>query len=148
MRTGVLGSGESCDALAPWESVSCDCLASSDAPCPRDEGQSRDSLAHDGALVVGRVVSPGRGPVTRQLGRRQGPSPATRRVPGTGPPSPETASQDGALSGDPRCPRDPRWSGEGGCHSLMYLLGPCQGSWAACLLDSKLNLVSLSEGVR
>ena len=97
MRTRVLGSGESCDALAPWESVSCDCLASSDAPCPRDEGQSRDTAW----------------PTT------EGPSPATRRVPGTGPPSPETASQDGALSGDPRCPRDPRWSGEGGCHSLM-----------------------------
>ena len=75
MRTRVLGSGESCDALAPWESVSYDCLASSDAPCPRDEGQSCDSLAHDGALVVGRAVSSGRGPVTRRLGRRQGPSP-------------------------------------------------------------------------
>ena len=115
MRTRVLGSGESCDALAPWESVSCDCLASSDAPCPRDEGQSRDSLAHDGALVVGRAVSPGRGPVTRHsladdraLVRRRGVSPGQVRRPRR--PHLRTAR----CLGTPGVPGTPDGQGKGG----------------------------------
>ena len=93
MRTRVLGSGESWDALAPWESVSCDCLASSDAPCPRDEGQSRDSLADDRALVRRRGVSPGQVRRPRRPHLRTARCLGTPGVPGT----PDGQGKGGAI---------------------------------------------------